>query len=448
MTSSPDNYTCPMHPEIHQPGPGQCPKCGMTLESASSKADDGGLRLGLALLLPLFYLSMGDMLPGLQPSSWLSPAASNGLQLCLSTLVLFWAGRDIFQRAGSSLASGGPLSMFTLVALGSGIAYLYSLLATFGPQLFAGTGHHHDRIPLYYESAATIIVIVLLGQALERSARRQTFETLPGPGRQASRSPQTLVDRVSGQFIGLVLLVSILTFFAWLFLGPEPRLSHAVLQTVSVLVIACPCALGLAIPMALKVGAGIASRLDIRMNEIRALEILSTIQVFVTDQTMPEIAGTASPRWVELPSSPNRKASIEDLRGQGLRVALVSKDFEVTQPVDLQIVLGSDLPSSIDEPALSLGGGAPAVAKAYRLSRAVMATVRQNLFFAFFYNVLGVLVAAGVLYPRWGILLNPMIASATMSLSSLCIVLNALRLKYRFSNGLKPSSDPPASRPA
>ncbi|ODT73919.1 hypothetical protein ABS71_06370 [bacterium SCN 62-11] len=380
----------------------------------------------------LFRCSPNPMLPGLQPSSWLSPAASNGLQLGLSTLVLFWAGRDIFQRAGSSLASGGPLSMFTLVALGSGIAYLYSLLATFGPQLFAGTGHHHDRIPLYYESAATIIVIVLLGQALERSARRQTFETLPGPGRQASRSPQTLVDRVSGQFIGLVLLVSILTFFAWLFLGPEPRLSHAVLQTVSVLVIACPCALGLAIPMALKVGAGIASRLDIRMNEIRALEILSTIQVFVTDQTMPEIAGTASPRWVELPSSPNRKASIEDLRGQGLRVALVSKVFEVAQSVDLQILLGSDLPSfSIGGPALSLGGGRPTVAKAYRLSRAVMATVRQNLFFAFFYNALGVLVAAGVLYPRWGILLNPMVASATMSLSSLCIVLNALRLKYR-----------------
>jgi cation transport ATPase len=434
----PESYACPMHPEIRQAGPGTCPKCGMTMESTSGSGEAGSggrLKMSLALLLPLFYLSMGDMLPRFQPSSWLNPALSSALQLALSTLLLFGAGWSIFQRAASSVVKG-QLNMFTLVALGSLIAYLYSLLATFMPQIFPVAGHHHHHpaaLPLYYESAATIIVIVLFGQALEESVRKQVSEPASGlSSEMMSPAPQALVDRISKYFIGLVLAVAVLTFVVWLVLGPEPRLAQAVLQTVSVLVVACPCALGLAVPLARKAGAGAASRLGLGWNDGAALECLSNINLFVTHEIELPPGDKVGLPCTQLPPEPERTSFWENLRSRGLRVALVSQEFlPSVGPVDLHILLGGTLPSRrIGGPVLSLTGGLPVLLKACRLSRAIQTTIRQNLFFALFYNGLGLLVAAGVFYPTWGILLDPMVASAAMSLSSLCIILNALRLRY------------------
>ncbi len=405
-------YTCPMHPEIIQGGPGTCPICGMTLEPAVPSAelhDDGELadmkrRFGvsLALTLPLFAVEMAGM-GGMRP--WLAPRAMAWAQLVLATPVVLWGGLPFFERGWASITRRS-LNMFTLIALGTGAAYLYSLAATAAPGMFpASFRDPHGGLPLYFEAASVITVLVLLGQVLELRARRRTGEairsllnlapktarrlaeggeekdvplesvhvgdrlrvrpgenvpldgevlegrssvdesmisgepipvakeagakvvggTINGTGTfimraervgaatllarivamvasaQRSRAPiQRLADAVAGWFVPAVLLVSLLTFGAWTWLGPEPRLAHALVNAVAVLIIACPCALGLATPMSIMVGMGRGAQAGVLFRDAEALERLEKVDTLVLDKTgtltmgRPELSSIAA----------------------------------------------------------------------------------------------------------------------------------------------------------
>jgi Cu+-exporting ATPase len=391
-------YTCPMHPEVRQVGPGTCPICGMALEPELITADAGpnpelaDMRrrfwIGLALAVPVVVLEMGGHLLGLD--RFISPSASNWAQLALATPVVLWAGWPFFERGARSLASRN-LNMFTLIAMGVGVAWLYSLAATIAPQAFPPAFWRHDgSVPIYFEAAATITVLVLLGQVLELRAREQTSgairalmdlapktarrvrddgsdeevgldqihagdrlrvrpgEKVPVDGEivdgrvsidesmitgesmpvtrqagdkvvggslnrtgsfvmraekvgaetllaqivqmvaqaQRSRAPiQRLADRVSGWFVPAVIAVALIAFAAWAMVGPEPRLVHALVAAVSVLIIACPCALGLATPISIMVGVGRGAQAGVLIKNAEALERFEAIDTLVVDKT-------------------------------------------------------------------------------------------------------------------------------------------------------------------
>jgi Cu+-exporting ATPase len=391
-------YTCPMHPEVRQVGPGTCPICGMALEPELITADAGpnpelaDMRrrfwIGLALAVPVVVLEMGGHLLGLD--RFISPSASNWAQLALATPVVLWAGWPFFERGARSLASRN-LNMFTLIAMGVGVAWLYSLAATIAPQAFPTAFRRHDgSVPIYFEAAATITVLVLLGQVLELRAREQTSgairalmdlapktarrvrddgsdeevgldqihagdrlrvrpgEKVPVDGEiddgrvsidesmitgesmpvtrqagdkvvggslnrtgsfvmraekvgaetllaqivqmvaqaQRSRAPiQRLADRVSGWFVPAVFAVALIAFAAWAMVGPEPRLVHALVAAVSVLIIACPCALGLATPISIMVGVGRGAHAGVLIKNAEALERFEAIDTLVVDKT-------------------------------------------------------------------------------------------------------------------------------------------------------------------
>ncbi len=391
-------YTCPMHPEVRQVGPGTCPICGMALEPELITADAGpnpelaDMRrrfwIGLALAVPVVVLEMGGHLLGLD--RFISPSASNWAQLALATPVVLWAGWPFFERGARSLASRN-LNMFTLIAMGVGVAWLYSLAATIAPQAFPPAFRRHDgSVPIYFEAAATITVLVLLGQVLELRAREQTSgairalmdlapktarrvrddgsdeevgldqihagdrlrvrpgEKVPVDGEivdgrvsidesmitgesmpvtrqagdkvvggslnrtgsfvmraekvgaetllaqivqmvaqaQRSRAPiQRLADRVSGWFVPAVIAVALIAFAAWAMVGPEPRLVHALVAAVSVLIIACPCALGLATPISIMVGVGRGAHAGVLIKNAEALERFEAIDTLVVDKT-------------------------------------------------------------------------------------------------------------------------------------------------------------------
>lgn len=391
-------YTCPMHPEIRQVGPGSCPICGMALEPDVMTAEtppnpelaDFRRRfwVGLVLTLPVFALEMGGHLFGLDFG--LSRQASNGTQLALATPVVLWAGWPFFERGWASLRSRN-LNMFTLIAMGTGVAWIYSVVATLAPEVFpAAFRDHHGSAPVYFEAAAVIVVLVLLGQLLELKARehtsgairellnlapkiahrltadgtdeeisldlvrvgdrlrvrpgeaapvdghvvdgRSTFDeamitgeampvakdagdtviagTLNQTGAvvieaakvgtdtmlarivqmvaeaQRSRAPiQRLADQVSGWFVPTVVIVAALAFTAWSLFGPEPRMSFGLIAAVSVLIIACPCALGLATPMSIMVGVGRGARAGVLVKNAEALERLEKVDTLVVDKT-------------------------------------------------------------------------------------------------------------------------------------------------------------------
>lgn len=699
-------YTCPMHPEVEQEHPGNCPKCGMALESkgvttATNVEDNAELRymtkrlwLGAALTLPVFLLAMAHLIPILGRQPWVDSNASRWWQFALSTPVVCWAAWPFFLRGWKSIVSR-QLNMFTLISLGVGAAFVFSAVAMLMPDLFPDTMRHQGKVAIYFEAAAVIVVLVLVGQVLELRARSQTGsaikallnlapptarriaeggdneisldqvkvgdrlrvvpgdkipvdgtvvdghssveesmitgESLPvaknvddkvtggtvnGSGSfvmraervgsdtllgqivgmvaeaQRSRAPiQGLADNVAGIFVPAVLIVAVVTLFVWMWLGPEPKLAHGIVNAVAVLIIACPCALGLATPMSIMVGVGRGAQEGILVKNAEALERLEKITTLVVDKTgtltegRPKLidilpaAGVDAKELLSFAASLEQSsehplaaaivegakekglvlAAVEDFRSvtaggvvgnvdgrkvivgkanflrdekitglalledsavklqkEGKTVIFVALDGElagivavadpiksttheavrelhalglklimltgdnrktadaVAKQLSLDVVEAEIEPAGKvayvkklssegkhvamagdginDAPALSeaevgiamgtgtdvamqsagvtlVKGDLRGIAKAIRLSRATMWNIRENLFFAFFYNALGIPLAAGVLYPFFGLLLSPIIAGAAMSLSSVSVIANALRLR-------------------
>ncbi|WP_043114248.1 heavy metal translocating P-type ATPase [Solimonas soli] len=700
-------WTCPMHPEVRQDHPGSCPKCGMALEPdaplsgpGANAEDDGELRdmrrrfaIGASLSVPLLWLTMGDRLPGaLGPLHWLAHGASAWLQALLATPVVLWAGAPFWQRARASLVHRSP-NMFTLIALGVASAWAYSVFALLWPAMLPAAAHGGPA--LYFEAAAVITTLALLGQVLELRARAQTSgairallalappqaHRLDGDGReqdvalerlragdrlrvrpgekmpvdgevldgeshvdesmlsgesqpirkqagdrviggsvngsgalliearhvgddtvlaqivrqvaqaQRSRAPvQRLADRVSAWFVPSVIAVAVLAAIVWALVGPAPAASHALLAAVSVLIVACPCALGLATPMSVMVGVGRGAQLGILVRDAAALEALHRVDTIVIDKTgtltegrpavravqalrgfdegallraaaavetasehplARAIVAAAQARGLDVPpaqrfaSDPGLGAWAEidgatvlvgnaallrargvdtsaldaragDVRAQGRTVVYVAHAGHAAGLIVIADAIKSGTPDALralqaagvsvimlsgdhrataeavgrelgidevraevlpgdkaamvaalqregrrvamvgdgvnDAPALSaadvgiamgtgtaiamqaagitlLSGDLRGIPTALNLSRATLRNIRQNLFFAFAYNALGVPVAAGLLYPFTGWLLSPMLASAAMSLSSVSVIANALRLR-------------------
>lgn len=699
-------YTCPMHPEIKQVGPGSCPICGMALEPMEISLDSDApnpelvdfthrLKWSAVFTFPLLILAMGEMIPGNPFHEWLPGSAMNWFQLLLSVPVVLWAGYPLFQRGFASMKSRN-LNMFTLIALGAGVAFFFSVLATFFPDLFPEAFQSHGRVGVYFEAASVIVALVLLGQVLELKARGETSSAIrsllklapntarlvhadgseedvdlsrvkvgdqlrvrPGEqipvdgvllsGRssvdesmltgepipsektegsvvtagttnqtgsfiftarsvgkdtllsqivrmvneaQRSRAPiHSLADRVSAWFVPLVVLSAFITAVVWALFGPEPAYSYALVNAVAVLIIACPCALGLATPMSIMVGTGRGAQAGVLIRSAEALERLEKVDTLVLDKTgtltegkpklvtvkafaglnerevleyaaalekgsehplagailsgvkergITEIAavvdfqsetgmgitGSVKGKKVALgnakllashggsadelstmaeslrgegqtvlflvvdgklaallgiadPIKESAPKALQSLRASGLRLVMLTGDHAgtanaVAQKLGIDEVYAGVLPSQKNEivkklqaegrkvamagdgvndaPALAqadvgiamgtgtdvamqsagitlIRGDLRGIVRARNLSHATLRNIRQNLFFAFIYNTLGVPLAAGVLYPYFGILLSPMIASAAMSLSSVSVIGNALRLR-------------------
>jgi P-type Cu+ transporter len=703
LASTKTRWTCPMHPEIVRDAPGPCPICGMALEpqTVTTQADDSPelrdmtrrLWWGVLLGVPLVAIAMAHMV-----GPWahaMSPRMAAWIEFILATPIVLWAGWPFFERGWASVKFRSP-NMFTLIAMGVGVAYLYSAVATLAPQIFPESMRGTRGQPgVYFEAAAAIIVLVLLGQVLELKARSRTSsairalldlspkmarlmrddgseydipleqvsvgdqlrvrpgekiptdgtvvdglssvdesmitgEPIPAEKRsgdkvigatvngtgwllvraervgsetvlaqivqmvsnaQRSRAPiQRLADKVAAYFVPAVLAVAVVTFLVWLVVGPQPRLANAVVNAVAVLIIACPCALGLATPMAIMVGTGRGARAGILIKNAEALETFQNVDTIALDKTgtltqgKPElmsvvaVAGETEERVVRLAASLERGSehpmaaaiveaaeanhlgiiqsdgfrsltgkgvvgtvagheiavgnerlfeeleisaadlaehaealrqdgqtavfvavdgrgagllgiadpikleaadAIRSLQKEGLRVVMLTGDSDTTAAAAARKLGITDFEAGVladrkadaikklqqqgrtvamagdginDAPALAqaqvgvamgtgtdvamesagitlLKGDLLALVRARRLSKAVMRNIKQNLFFAFVYNSIGVPIAAGILYPKFGLLLSPIIAAAAMSFSSVSVITNALRLR-------------------
>lgn len=695
-------YFCPMCPGVESEKPGDCAKCGMALERNSLIADDGEgeeiralnrkFWIAVALTLPVFFLAMGHMIPGLH----FRKDITKWIEFILTIPVVFWAGGMFFTKAWVSLKTRN-LNMFTLIATGVGAAFIYSAVAVLAPGVFPESFKEHGEVGLYFEAAAVITVLILLGQMLEAKARARTGEAIQSliglaaktahrlrdgmeedvpvdeitvgdrlrvrPGEkvpidgtitegggnldesmitgepmpvakkqgdpvigatlnqtgsfvmkaekigsdtllsqivqmvaeaQRSRAPiQKVADTVAGLFVPIVVAVAVVTFIVWVVYGPTPAMAFALVNAVSVLIIACPCALGLATPMSIMVGVGRAASMGILVKNADAIELAEKVTHLVTDKTgtlttgkprvtdiipasghdrdalLRLVASVESPsehplaraindaaqeayielfpitsfesitasgvsgsvdgkvvlvgkssflaqRGVIIPddweqraealrekaktvvwvgvgtelagifaiADPIKESSAEAIRTlheMGLKVIMCTGDNRATAEAvarelgidevhagvmpqdkielirklkqqgavvamagdgindapalagaDVGIAMGTGTDVAIGSSAITLvKGDLLAIAKTIRLSRAVMRNIRQNLFFAFIYNAVGIPIAAGVLYPFFGLLLSPMIAGAAMSFSSLCVILNALRLRKK-----------------
>jgi P-type Cu+ transporter len=696
-------YTCPMHPEIRQVGPGSCPICGMALEPLIATHDAGPnpelidmtrrFWIGLALAVPVVIVEMGTHFFGL--GHLISPTVANWFQLALATPVVLWAGWPFFVRGWQSIITRN-LNMFTLIAMGTGIAWLYSVIATMAPGVFPPAFRDaHGAVAVYFEAAAVITVLVLLGQVLELRARETTsgairalldlapkttrrlltndseeeipLETVvvgdrlrvrPGErvpvdgavleGRSAvdesmvtgesmpvtkeagarliggtmnqtgglvmradkvgrdtllqrivdlvaeaqrSRAPiQRLADQVSAIFVPAVIVAAVLAFAAWATFGPEPRFSYGLVAAVAVLIIACPCALGLATPMSIMVGVGRGATAGVLIRDAEALERMERVDALVLDKTgtltegrpavtaivpsdgfeereilelvasverasehplaqaivraaeerglslrpvadfdsptgkgatgrvdgrriavgngayLSEIGVDAAPLngaaeklredgataiivaiderlagiiGIADPVKQNSTDVLAALRREGLRIVMLTGDNRTTAEAvarrlgideveaeilpdrkseivsrlrkegrvvamagdgvndapalaaaDVGIAMGTGTDIAIESAGITLvKGDLTGILRARRLSAATMKNIRQNLFFAFIYNAAGVPIAAGILYPVFGILLSPIIAAAAMALSSVSVIANALRLR-------------------
>jgi len=701
------DWTCPMHPEVLRSEPGSCPICGMALEPRDVTLDDETANpeladmtrrfwLAAAFTLPLVVVAMGDLLPGEPISRMLSPRARTLLELGLATPVCLWSAWPFYLRFVQSLRNKS-LNMWTLIGLGVGVAYGYSVIAALAPQVFPtsfrGPG---GEVAVYFEAAGMIVTLILLGQVLELRARGQTGAaikkllglaaktarrirddgsdedvplahvatgdrlrvrpgekvpvdgvilqgtssvdesmvtgepipvekhegdqvigaTINGTGMlvvraekvgaesllsrivamvaeaQRSRAPiQKLADVVSGYFVPIVIGAAIVTFVVWSLVGPDPRMAHALINAVAVLIIACPCALGLATPMSIMVATGKGASLGVLFKDAEAIEVMRKVDTLVVDktgtltmgrpalvtvETVPDldatellsaaaslerssehplaeaIVGGAQERGISVPDAEsfasvtgkgvlgrvagravalgNRKLleqlgasagsfadRADELRGQGQTVMFVVVDDEVAGILGVADPIKENTPDAIaalheegirvvmltgdnrktadavaarlsideviaevlpdqkaevvnrlqeagnvvamagdginDAPALArahvgiamgtgtdvaiesagvtlVKGDLRGIVRARKLSRATMANIKQNLFFAFVYNSLGVPIAAGVLYPAFGLLLSPMIAAAAMSFSSVSVIVNSLRLRH------------------
>jgi Cu+-exporting ATPase len=697
-------YTCPMHPEVRQKGPGSCPICGMALEPVEvSHAEERNPELedmtrrfyvSLALTLPILAFMVAELLPAQPLERVLPHGVRNWIEFALATPVVLWGGWPFFQRGWASIVSL-HLNMFTLIAIGVGAAYAYSVAATLAPGLFPSSFRMGTEVAVYFEPAAVIVVLVLLGQVLELRARSRTSaairnllglapktarrtesdgseqdiplehvhvgdllrvrpgERIPVDGRvieglttvdesmvtgepipvekaagtpvtggtvngtgtfvmraervgrdtllaqivrmvteaQRSRAPiQRLADTVSSWFVPIVVAVALVTFVVWAVYGPEPRLAFALVNAVAVLIIACPCALGLATPMSIMVGTGHGAEAGVLIRNAEALETLEKVTTVVVDKTgtltegkprlmtVEPIAETAPLALLRLvaslehvsehplaaaivagarernvslasvtqfesvtgkgvtgvvdgrrvrignlahledagidasvvraradelrrhgqtvmfvgiddkpagligvadPIKPSAAEAIRTLHAEGIRTVMLTGDNRTTAEAvakavgidrveadvlpqekaavvkrlqadgervamagdgindapalaqaDVGIAMGTGTDVAMESAGITLvKGDLRGIVRARRLSRATMRNIRQNLFFAFVYNAMGVPVAAGVLYPLIGLLLNPMIASAAMTFSSVSVIGNALRLR-------------------
>jgi Cu+-exporting ATPase len=697
-------YTCPMHPEIIRDGPGSCPICGMALEPLTVSLDEEENHelkdmtrrfwIGVVLSIPVFALGMSDLIPG-EPLQRLVPmSVLQWVQLVLATPVVLWAGWPFFVRAWQSLVNRS-LNMFTLIGLGVGVGYLFSVIAVVTPGVFpASFRDAHGNVPVYFEASAVIVTLVLLGQVLELRARSQTGNairallglapktarriahgheedvplehvgvgdllrvrpgekvpvdgvvveglssvdesmitgepipvekqagdrvvgaTVNGTGSfvmraervgsetllsqivqmvaeaQRSRAPiQKLADVVSSYFVPAVVLIAVITFIVWSIWGPEPRMAHGLVNAVAVLIIACPCALGLATPMSIMVATGKAAQNGVLFRNAEAIEVMREVDTLVVDKTgtltegkprlesvvtangfdeqtllrlaanlerssehplAAAIVSGARERGVEIgdagrfqsltgkgvigevdgrhvavgnrsllehlkldtdqlaaraeelrangqtimfavidgepagligvadPIKDTTPDAVKQLHAEGIRLVMLTGDSRTTaeavaRRLGIDEVVAEVLPDQKvdivkrfqdagrivamagdginDAPALAqahvgiamgtgtdvamksadvtlVKGDLRGIVRARSLSRATMSNIKQNLFFAFIYNTLGVPIAAGVLYPFFGILLSPMIAAAAMSFSSVSVIANALRLR-------------------
>ena len=696
-------YTCPMHPEVRQRGPGSCPICGMALEPVEASLEeepnheliDMSRRFWWSLVLttPILAFMVSEFLPSQPLQHLVSMRLMTWIELVLAAPVVLWGGWPFFVRGWASIVSR-HLNMFTLIGLGVGAAFLFSVVATLAPGLFPESFRVHGQVAVYFEPAAVIVVLVLLGQVLELRARSRTSGAIRGllslapktarrvegdgtehdvplehvhagdrlrvrPGErvpvdglvidgasavdesmmtgepipvektrgvavtggtlngtgtlvieatrvgrdtllaqivrmvteaQRSRAPiQRLADTVSAWFVPAVIAVAVVTFAVWATVGPEPRLAHALVNAVAVLIIACPCALGLATPMSIMVGTGRGAEMGVLIRDAEALEILERVTTLVVDKTgtltegkptlvgvesvagvddtvllklaaslehvsehplassivagardrgialspvaqfesvtgrgvagrvegrsvvvgnlayleslgvdVAELGRRAAPRYSEGqtvvfvaidgrpaglvavtdPIKPSAREAVQALRNEGISVVMLTGDRRATADAvaravgidrveaevlpeqkasvvqrlqtgarvamagdgindapalakaDVGIAMGTGTDVAMESAALTLvKGDLRGIVRARRLSRATMGNIRQNLFFAFVYNVLGVPIAAGVLYPAFGWLLSPMIASAAMTFSSVSVIANALRLR-------------------
>jgi len=697
-------YVCPMHPEIVRPEPGACPICGMALEPRTVTLDEEAnpelidmtrrFWVGVILSLPVAFLAMSEMIPEQPLQRSFSPLLLNWIQFLLATPVVLWGGWPFFQRGWTSIVNRS-LNMFTLIAIGVGTAYVYSLAATLFPDAFPPSFRGHGgEVAVYFDAAAVITTLVLLGQVLELRARSKTSKaikallglapktarqlrddgtetdvplervqagdrlrvrpgekvpvdgvvlegatsvdesmitgepipvektkgsrvtggTVNGTGSfvmraervgsdtllaqivrmvaeaQRSRAPiQKLADVVAGYFVPAVVLIAVITFIVWALFGPEPAMAYALLNAVAVLIIACPCALGLATPMSIMVGTGRGAMAGVLIKNAEALEVLEKIDMLVVDKTgtltegKPHLAalvpvagqskdellrlaaslergsehplaaaivagaekrelsltdarefrsitgkgvvGSVDGKWVALgnrklleelkvepgdflnqseelrkdgqtvmyvvvdravaglvgvadPVKQSTAEAIQMLHQDGIRIVMLTGDNRTTaeavaKKLSIDEIQADVLPEQKgevvkrlqaegrtvamagdgvnDAPALALAhvgiamgtgtdvamesagvtlvkGDLRGIVKARRLSRGTMRNIRQNLFFAFIYNVLGIPIAAGVLYPIFGMLLSPVIASVAMTFSSVSVISNALRL--------------------
>jgi Cu+-exporting ATPase len=698
-------WTCPMHPEIVRSEPGSCPICGMALEPRTIAVEEDNPELrsmtqrfwaSVALTAPILVLMISEVMPGKPLQTWLGPLALPWLQFILATPVVLWGGWPFFVRGWQSVMSR-HLNMFTLIALGTGAAYFYSVAATLFPGLFPDSFRdpHTGALAVYFEPAAVIVTLVLLGQVLELRARSETSSALrallglaprtarvlgrdgaekdipleqgkagdrlrvrPGekvpvdgvvregvssvdesmvtgepvpvekePGStltggtvngtgslvmeaervgsdtllaqivrlvgeaQRSRAPiQRLADVVAGWFVPLVIVVAVLTAIAWSLSGPEPRMAYALVNAVAVLIIACPCALGLATPMSIMVGTGRGAQGGVLVRNAEVLEVMEKVDTLVVDKTgtltegKPKLTAVVPAEGFDettllrlaasleqasehplaaaivrgakerkLPLAPaddfrsitgkgasarvdgrsvaignaqlfedlaiearsltqrademraegqtvvfvaidgkpagligvadpikaSTAEAIEGLHAEHIRVVMLTGDHRRTAEAvarklgidqieadvlpdrkadvvkrlqhgghvvamagdgindapalaqaNVGIAMGTGTDVAIESATMTLvKGDLRAILRARRLSQATMRNIRQNLFFAFVYNVLGVPIAAGVLYPFFGLLLSPMIASAAMTFSSVSVIANALRLR-------------------
>ncbi|WP_208246829.1 heavy metal translocating P-type ATPase (plasmid) [Rhizobium sp. T1470] len=699
-------YTCPMHPEVISDHPGDCPKCGMALEPMGIPPADAGpnrelvdftrrLWVSAALSIPLLAISMGPMI-GLPLRDWIGEPQATWIELLLATPVVLWAALPFFRRAFASLVNRSP-NMWTLIGLGVGTAYLYSVVAAMAPGLFPHTFRGHgDAVPVYFEAAAVIVALVFVGQVLELKARERTGSALRAlldlapktarrvnadgsetdvaideirvgesvrvrPGEripidgsvsegqstvdesmitgepipvekrtgdavtggtinkngtlvmiaekvgadttlsrivdlvaraQRSRAPiQGAVDRVSAIFVPAVIAAAVMAFVVWSFVGPEPRMAHALLAAIAVLIIACPCALGLATPMSIMIATGRGAHEGVLIKDAEALERFARVDTLIVDKTgtltegkprltdVVPLGGISDTRLLKLTASLERasehplaeaivsgaqergidpsdasdfeartgkgvlgkadgtvvalgnaammddlgidvtplaeqvrslrddgktvmfvvvdgrlagfvavadqikqttaaaikalhdngltiimatgdnertaravakslgidevradilpegkKALVDELRAKGAVVAMAGdgvNDAPALAAADVGIAMGTGADVAMESAGLTLvKGDLNGIVRARRLAMATMLNIRQNLTFAFGYNALGVPLAAGVLYPVFGLLLSPMIAAAAMSLSSVSVIANALRLRF------------------
>jgi P-type Cu+ transporter len=698
-------YTCPMHPQIIRERPGNCPICGMALEPrtiTTTEEENPELTdmtrrfwVSVFLTLPVFLIGMNDLLPGRPLERLATMDVLGWIQLMLATPVVLWCGWPFFVRAWQSLINRSP-NMFTLIGLGVAVSYVYSVIAKIAPGVFPESFKEHGVVPVYFEAAAVITTLVLLGQVLELKARSRTGaairalldlapktarliridggeedvaldavqvgnllrvrpgEKIPVDGQvmsgasfvdesmvtgepialekhegdvvigatvnmtgsfvmraervgsetmlarivqmvadaQRSRAPiQRLADVVASYFVPAVIVAAIVTFLVWAFFGPEPRLAYALINTVAVLIIACPCALGLATPMSVMVAMGKGATVGVLFKSAKAIEVMRKIDTLVMDKTgtltegkpkLISVVATGDIDETELlrlaaslerasehplaaaivrgaeeraisfskvdsfesitgkgvrgmiagrsvvignralideskidtgnlneeaerlradgqtvmfviinerasgliavadPIKPSTPEAIEALHAEGMRIVMVTGDHRTTaqavgEKLNIDQVISDVLPEEKlaivkrlqdqgrivamagdginDAPALAqahvgiamgtgtdiamesadvtlVKGDLRGVLRARRLSRATMRNVKQNLFWAFVYNILGVPIAAGVLYPFFGTLLSPMIAAAAMSFSSVSVIGNALRLRH------------------
>jgi len=698
-------WTCPMHPEVISDTPGDCPKCGMALEvvgpvdsSEHEKAEIKSLTrkfvIGLVLTIPVLFIAMGGMIPGLNLHALIPRHISKWIELALATPVVFWAGGIFFVKGWRSLTARS-MNMFTLIMIGVGAAWLFSTVAVLFPWIFPDSFRTHGEVGLYFEAAAVITVLVLLGQILEARARSRTgraIQSLLGlaaktahrvsngneeeipieeikrgdilrvrPGEkipvdgsitegtsnidesmitgeplpvsreagdpvigatvnqtgsflmktekvgdetllaqiinmvseaQRSRAPiQKLADTIASYFVPAVLAVAVITFIVWAIWGPDPAMTYAIVNAVAVLIIACPCALGLATPMSIMVGVGQAAGKGILIKNAEAIETAEKVDTLITDKTgtltagkpqvtdriagegneignllgaaaaleqssehplaraittaakeagiefpeaadfqsttgggvsgtirgetvrvgkkgflkdsgisIPDDLSSAAERlqadaktivWIAVgnsargllgisdPIKETSAAAIRELHRNGIRVIMATGDnirtaeavgkalgidevraglspedkIQLVRELKAQgaivamagdgindapalaeaqvgIAMGTGTDVAIESAAITLvRGDLDGISESIAVSRKVMRNIRQNLFFAFAYNALGIPIAAGVLYPLTGTLLSPMIAGAAMSVSSLSVILNALRLR-------------------